>query len=62
LNQLAGLTTVAPECKRLQPKDFIPPGGTDSDTEEEIGVEKYQCCIHPLMRATIRVVAAEPSR
>jgi plastocyanin len=55
LNELTGLTTVAPECTRLQPADFIPPGGTTSETEDEEGVEKYQCCIHPWMRAEVRV-------
>jgi plastocyanin len=55
LNQLSGLTTIAPECSQLQPGDFIPAGGTSSETEEEEGVEKYQCCIHPWMRAEIRV-------
>jgi plastocyanin len=55
LNQLAGLTTVAPECNQLQPGDFIPAGGSSSETEEEEGVEKYQCCIHPWMRAEVRV-------
>lgn len=55
LNELTGLTTVAPECTRLQPADFIPPGGMSSETEEEEGVEKYQCCIHPWMRAEVHV-------
>jgi plastocyanin len=55
LNQLSGLTTVAPECNQLQPDDFIPAGGSSSETEEEEGVEKYQCCIHPWMRAEVRV-------
>jgi hypothetical protein len=55
LNELSGLTTVAPECQALQPGDFIPAGGSSSETEEEEGVEKYQCCIHPWMRAEVRV-------
>ena len=56
LNSLTGLNAVAPECNQLAPKDFIPPGGSSSEIEDESGVEKYQCCIHPWMRAEIRVV------
>jgi plastocyanin len=52
LNDLAGLTTVAPECKTAVE---IPPGGSSSETEHEAGVEKYQCCIHPWMRAEVRI-------
>jgi plastocyanin len=55
LNQLTGLTTVAPECNLLQAGDFIPAGGSSSEVEDEAGVEKYQCCIHPWMRAEVRV-------
>lgn len=55
LNELTGMTTVAPECNQLLPADFIPPGGTTSETEDEEGVEKYQCCIHPWMRAEVRI-------
>jgi len=55
LNQLTGLTEVAPECKALQGKDFLAPGASSSEKEEEAGVEKYQCCIHPWMRAQVRV-------
>jgi plastocyanin len=55
LNELTGLTTVAPECRTLAGSDFIPPGGSSSEKEEEAGVEKYQCCIHPWMRAEVRI-------
>jgi hypothetical protein len=55
LNDLTGLTTVAPECNQLQPGDFIPAGGSSSETEDEEGVEKYQCCIHPWMRTEVRI-------
>ena len=53
LNQLAGLTDVAPECAQAQ---RIHPGGSSSEVEDEEGVEKYQCCIHPWMRAEVRIV------
>jgi plastocyanin len=52
LNDLAGLTTVAPECAGAV---RIHPGASTSETEDEEGVEKYQCCIHPWMRAEVRV-------
>jgi plastocyanin len=55
LNELSGNTRVAPECSALQKEDFIPAGGSSRETEEEEGVEKYQCCIHPWMRAEVRV-------
>jgi hypothetical protein len=55
LNELTGLTTVAPECNQLAPEDFLPPGASSSEEEEEVGVEKYQCCIHPWMRAEVRI-------
>jgi plastocyanin len=52
LNNLVGLTTVAPECSASVD---IPAGGSSSETEHEAGVEKYQCCIHPWMRTEVRV-------
>src|SRR5262245_41399076 len=52
INNLVGLTTPAPECS--QSVD-IPAGGSFSETEDEAGVEKYQCCIHPWMRAEVRI-------
>jgi plastocyanin len=55
LNQLSGNPTPAPECLALGPADFVAPGGHFTVTENEAGVELYQCCIHPWMRATVRV-------
>lgn len=55
LNQLSGNPTAAPECLALAPSDFVAPGGRFTVTESEAGVETYQCCIHPWMRATVRV-------
>jgi hypothetical protein len=52
LNQRMGLTNVAPECNAAT---FIPAGGSSSETEDEEGVEKYQCCIQPWMRAEVHV-------
>jgi hypothetical protein len=53
INALSGTPVPAPECLALAPEDFVPPGGTFTDEVEETGVEHYQCCIHPWMRATV---------
>jgi plastocyanin len=53
LNDLTGNPVVAPECQALAPADFIPPGGSTTDDVDEVGSEKYQCCIHPWMRTTV---------
>jgi hypothetical protein len=55
LNERMGLSAVAPECTALAPSDFIPAGGSSAETEDEEGVEKYQCCIHPWMRAEVHI-------
>jgi hypothetical protein len=55
LNDLSGNPEVAPECAALAPSDFLPPGATFNDTPDAVGTEKYQCCIHPWMRATVTI-------
>jgi hypothetical protein len=55
LNDLAGVPVPAPECLALVSDDFIPPGGSDSEVEDEEGTELYQCCIHPWMRAKVHI-------
>jgi plastocyanin len=55
LNQLTGLTEVAPECAALAGGGMIPPGASSSEEEEDAGLDKYQCCIHPWMRAEVRI-------
>ena len=56
LNELSGLTDVAPECEAVAQSDFIPPGqSSEADETEEVGDEHYQCCIHPWMRTTVHV-------
>jgi len=57
LNQLTGLTEVAPECAALAGGGRIAPGASSSEEEDEAGVEKYQCCIHPWMRTEVRIAA-----
>ena len=53
INDILGLTTVAPECAAAH---MLLPGDSSHEVEEEEGVEKYQCCIHPWMRAEVRIV------
>ena len=55
LNDLAGTPNVAPECLNLPPAEFMAPGGTDSELLDQAGDIKYECCIHPWMRTTVRV-------
>jgi len=54
LNALSGTPVVAPECLALGAGDFIAPGGQTSHTFERGEADKYQCCIHPWMRASTR--------
>jgi hypothetical protein len=54
LNTLSGTPVPAPECLALSQSDFIPAGGQTTHTFAPGGSEKYQCCIHPWMRATTR--------
>jgi hypothetical protein len=60
VGDLNGDLETAPECGAVDaPADdlvFIEPRRTVRlEGEEEAGVEKYQCCIHPWMRMVIRV-------
>ncbi|HEX7981753.1 MAG TPA: hypothetical protein VF461_24310 [Gemmatimonadaceae bacterium] len=56
LNHLSGNFHIAPECAALTAHDFIPHGGSSPpDTPDEVGVENYQCCIHPWMRMTVTI-------
>ena len=53
LNALSGNPEPTPECLALDDDDFVPPGGTYEDEVEDVGAERYQCCIHPWMRAIV---------
>lgn len=54
LNNLAGVPgQPIQECQNEQ--NFVLPGGTDTDSLDRSGVIKFQCCIHPWMRATVLV-------
>jgi plastocyanin len=57
LNDLAGTPKVAEECKGLSFADAVAPGATVTEVVDEAGDEKYQCCIHPWMRAVVHVSA-----
>lgn len=55
LNTLSGNPQEASECKNLKAGDFVPPGGTNTAPLHQAGAQKFQCCIHPWMRATAQV-------
>jgi plastocyanin len=56
LNTASGNTQEAPECAALAAAAMIAPGTTfRTDAATDAGVEHYQCCIHPWMRATVTV-------
>jgi hypothetical protein len=55
LNDLSHNPLEAPECKTLEPDDFIPPGGTYDQHIDATGTLLFQCCIHPWMRLTVQV-------
>jgi plastocyanin len=44
--------TVAPECAGAQ---IVAPGGRTDVTGLSAGLHKFQCCIHPWMRALVKV-------
>ena len=39
----------------LELSDLVAPGATTSEVADEAGDEKYQCCIHPWMRAAVHI-------
>jgi len=57
LNQASGNTTVAPECLDAATFDesTVRSGQSKTETFDERGTEKYQCCIHPWMRQTVTI-------
>jgi plastocyanin len=56
LNTASGNLVMAPECALLTPSDNVVPGATfTTDAATTVGIENYQCCIHPWMRATASV-------
>lgn len=55
LNDLTGNPIPANECLDIPNLEFIPPGASGDTEVESPGQHKYQCCIHPWMRATVTV-------
>ena len=49
-------TQPAPECAGLL---RIEPGNGDTIIADGEGIQRFQCCFHPWMRATVRVVAKD---
>src|SRR5262245_34868873 len=57
LNTASGNLVMAPECALLTPSDNVVPGSTfTTNVTTNVGIEHYQCCIHPWMRATASVI------
>jgi plastocyanin len=54
LNELSGNPDIAPECLNLDADDFVPAGGIYEEEVGEEGTQRFQCCIHPWMRTTLR--------
>jgi hypothetical protein len=60
LNGISGNPVPAPECLNFGSIVFIPagasePGPTAGTAQLPIGVNRFQCCIHPWMRTVIQV-------
>ena len=63
LNQLSDNLVPAPECLTLDPsEDLVAAGAKYTIEKEELaevvdasGIARVQCCIHPWMRATVRM-------
>jgi hypothetical protein len=55
LNDLGGFGPTIPECNP-QTVERLDPGERSEEVENEEGVEKYQCCIHPWMRTIVHIV------
>lgn len=53
LNALSHAGLEVQEC--MDEKTIVFPGGTDSETLDQAGELKFQCCIHPWMRTTVLV-------
>jgi hypothetical protein len=56
LNDLGGFGQPVSEC--LQSPTLLHPGDQFHEVTDEVGVEMYQCCIHPWMRAVVQIVPA----
>jgi plastocyanin len=52
---LNGTLAPAPECANPAALTFVPYGGSQTVTGLQAGLNQFQCCIHPWMRAAVRV-------
>lgn len=55
LNTLSGNPDVAPECTTLEADDMVAPGATYTAELNMDRLQHFQCCIHPWMRADVRL-------
>jgi len=55
INGIGGFGDPIPECL-ANTVELLTPGDSSHEEEEDAGIEKYQCCIHPWMRTIVRVV------
>jgi hypothetical protein len=55
LNTLSGNPDVAPECTTLEADDMVAPGATYTAELNTDKLQHFQCCIHPWMRADVRL-------
>ena len=63
LNNLTGNTVLAPECQNVPGLDFVAGGGHSlisgaalAAVADADGIARVECCIHPWMRAEVRVM------
>ena len=52
---LNGTMTTAPECANPAAVTLLPYGGAQQIDGLEAGLHKFQCCIHPWMRGSVKV-------
>jgi hypothetical protein len=62
LNGLSGNPVPAPECLNIGALTFIPAGATEQgptagSSELPVGIQRFQCCIHPWMRTVVEVAS-----
>jgi hypothetical protein len=62
LNELSGHRVPAPECLNVPGLDFVAGGGTSlisgaalAAVADASGIAKIECCLHPWMRAEVRI-------
>jgi|SRR5688572_16455253 len=62
LNDLSGNPVPAPECLNVPGLDFVPSGGKSlisgaalAAVADASGIAKIECCLHPWMRAEVRI-------